>query len=90
MLGLPPISKNCLALLKLFKLFKIILAFKNVATVYTFCRQKIDKKWRAHCRFFGLKYLVHLENLGEKKTHRASRFFVFYVKQKIDLTWPYY
>ena len=29
---------------------------------------------------------MHLENLKEK-THRASRFFAFYAKQKISLTW---
>ena len=41
-----------------------------------------------HYSFFGLKYLAHLENLVEKKKHCTSRFFEFYVKQKINLTWP--
>ena len=39
--------------------------------------------------FFGLKYLAHLQNLGEK-IHHTSRFFIFYIKQKINLIWPYY
>ena len=38
-----------------------------------------------HYRFFWLKYLAHLENLGVKN---ASRFFTLYAKQKINFTWP--
>ena len=37
--------------------------------------------------FLQLKYLAHLENTDEKM-HCTSRFFLFYAKQKNNLTWP--
>ena len=37
---------------------------------------------------FGLKYLMHLDNLGEKNTSHLFIFFIFFAKQKINLTWP--
>ena len=50
--------------------------------------RKLTKNSTCIIGFFWLKYLAHLENLGEKNTLRI-KFFVSYVKQKINLRWPY-